>query len=160
LRNCSRSHLATESRSGWRGVEGNEGNGDILLFIENQNVPFSCPGLYVTDDPGSKDAAARKGALSIRLGLGWAKSHSFHTGQTPVLKYNRQLMMAILHDKIRIAKAVNVTVITLDEAPRGYADFDQGVARKFVIDPHGSVKNVDSMRQTRTRSHVAEAALA
>ncbi|MGB7159581.1 MAG: formaldehyde dehydrogenase, glutathione-independent [Tepidisphaeraceae bacterium] len=98
------------------------------------------PGLYVTDDPGSKDAAARRGALSIRFGLGWAKSHSFHTGQTPVLKYNRQLMMAILHDKIQIAKAVNVTVITLDEAPRGYADFDQGVAKKFVLDPHGAVK--------------------
>jgi len=74
--------------------------------------------------------------------MGWAKSHSFHTGQTPVLKYNRQLMMAILHDKIHIAKAVNVNVITLDEAPRGYADFDQGVAKKFVIDPHGSLRNV------------------
>jgi glutathione-independent formaldehyde dehydrogenase len=48
--------------------------------------------------------------------------------------------MAILHDKIQIAKAVNVTVITLDDAPRGYAEFDQGVPKKFVIDPHGSLK--------------------
>ena len=46
----------------------------------------------------------------IRLGLGWAKSHSFSTGQTPVLKYHRQLMEAILRGKIQIAKAVNVTV--------------------------------------------------
>jgi glutathione-independent formaldehyde dehydrogenase len=29
------------------------------------------------------------------------------------------------------------SVITLDQAPQGYADFDKGVARKFVIDPHG-----------------------
>jgi uncharacterized membrane protein len=72
----------------------------------------------------------------IRLGLGWAKSHAFQTGQTPVLKYNRQLMQAILHDKIRIAKAVNVTVISLDEAPKGYVDFDKGAAKKFVLDPH------------------------
>jgi len=50
------------------------------------------------------------------------------------------LMMAILHDRIHIAKAVNTTVITLDEAPKGYADFDKGAARKFVIDPHGSLK--------------------
>jgi glutathione-independent formaldehyde dehydrogenase len=64
----------------------------------------------------------------------------FFTGQTPVLKYNRGLMLAILHDRIKIAKAVNTTVITLDAAPQGYADFDKGVARKFVIDPHGSVK--------------------
>ncbi len=25
----------------------------------------------------------------------------------------------------------------LDEAPRGYAEFDQGAARKYVLDPHG-----------------------
>src|ERR1700685_3625720 len=91
------------------------------------------PGLYVTADPGAKDTAAREGNLSLHFGLGWAKSHAFFTGQTPVLKYNRGLMMAILHDRIQIAKAVNTTVISLDEAPKGYADFDKGVARKFVI---------------------------
>jgi glutathione-independent formaldehyde dehydrogenase len=55
------------------------------------------------------------------------------------MMYNRQLMMAILHDKARIADAVNVQVISLDEAPSGYRDFDQGAAKKFVLDPHGSV---------------------
>jgi glutathione-independent formaldehyde dehydrogenase len=94
------------------------------------------PGLYVTGDPGAVNEAAKIGSLSIRIGLGWAKSHSFTTGQCPVMKYNRNLMMAILHDKIRIAKAVNVTTITLDEAPKGYTDFDKGAARKFVIKPH------------------------
>jgi glutathione-independent formaldehyde dehydrogenase len=98
------------------------------------------PGLYVTDDPGASDRAAKHGNLSIRLGLGWAKSHTLCTGQTPVMKYNRGLMMAILHDRIQIAKAVNTTVISLDKAPQSYAEFDKGVARKFVIDPHGSLK--------------------
>jgi glutathione-independent formaldehyde dehydrogenase len=56
------------------------------------------------------------------------------------MKYNRALMMAVLHDRIHIAQAVNATVISLDEAPRGYADFDRGVARKFVIDPHGLLR--------------------
>src|SRR6185436_3214311 len=95
------------------------------------------PGLYVTDDPGSKDAAARKGSLSIRFGLGWAKSHSFHTGQTPVMKYNHNLMQAILWDRLPIADIVNVTVVSLDDAPDGYRQFDGGAPRKFVIDPHG-----------------------
>ena len=76
----------------------------------------------------------------MRFGLGWAKSHRFFTGQTPVLKYNRQLMQAILHDRLPIAKIVNATVISLDEAPKGYQDFDNGVAEKFVIDPHGLVQ--------------------
>jgi glutathione-independent formaldehyde dehydrogenase len=98
------------------------------------------PGLYVTDDPGAGDQAAKHGNLSIRLGLGWAKSHTLCTGQTPVMKYNRGLMMAILHDRIHIAKAVNATVITLDQAPQSYADFDKGAARKFVIDPHNILK--------------------
>ncbi len=48
-------------------------------------------------------------------------------------------MMAILHDKIQIAKACNVTLITLDEAVKGYRDFDKGAAKKFVFDPHGLV---------------------
>ena len=61
------------------------------------------------------------GNLSIRIGLGWAKSHSFVTGQCPVMRYHRPLMQAILHGKTEPAKAVNVTVITLDEAPQGYA---------------------------------------
>ncbi len=97
------------------------------------------PGLYVTEDPGAVDEAARQGALSMRFGLGWAKSHSFHTGQCPVMKYHRPLMQAILFDKIKIADAVNVQVITLDQAVQGYADFDGGVSKKFVIDPHGMV---------------------
>jgi glutathione-independent formaldehyde dehydrogenase len=98
------------------------------------------PGLYVTGDPGGVDAAAKVGSLSIRIGLGWAKSCSFTTGQCPVMRYNRNLMQAILYDKVEIAKAVNVTVIRLDDAPKGYKDFDKGAARKFVIDPHASLR--------------------
>jgi glutathione-independent formaldehyde dehydrogenase len=62
------------------------------------------------------DEAAKVGSLSLRLGLGWAKSHSFVTGQCPVMKYNRNLMMAILHDKVQIAKNVNAPPISLDQA--------------------------------------------
>jgi glutathione-independent formaldehyde dehydrogenase len=94
------------------------------------------PGLYVTGDPGAADEAAKEGSLSIRIGLGWAKSHSFTTGQCPVMRYHRGLMNAILNDRVEIAKAVNATVITLDEAPQGYKDFDSGVARKYVLNPN------------------------
>jgi len=110
-----------------------------LMTITRAGGGIGIPGLYVTDDPGGIDAAAKTGNLSIRIGLGWAKSHSFMTGQCPVLKYNRQLMQAILYGKIKIAKAVNVTVISLDEGPKGYKDFDKGASKKFVIDPHKSL---------------------
>src|SRR5450432_4489529 len=107
-----------------------------LMTICRAGGALGIPGLYVTDDPGGVDKAAQHGNLSIRIGLGWAKSHSLHTGQCPVMRYHRQLMQAILHDKIQIAKAVNATIISLDEAPQGYKDFDKGAAKKYVIDPH------------------------
>jgi len=110
-----------------------------LMEITRAAGAIGIPGLYVTGDPGGIDENAKVGNLSIRIGLGWARSHHFTTGQCPVMKYNRQLMMAILYDKIKIAKAVNVTVITLDEGPQGYKDFDRGAAKKFVLDPHGMV---------------------
>ena len=110
-----------------------------LMEVTRAGGALGIPGLYVTGDPGGVDANAKVGNLGIRIGLGWAKSHTFTTGQCPVMKYNRALMQAILYDKIQIAKAVNVTVIPLTEAPRGYRDFDKGAAAKFVMDPHGMI---------------------
>ncbi|MEJ8280120.1 formaldehyde dehydrogenase, glutathione-independent [Pseudonocardia spirodelae] len=110
-----------------------------VMQVTRVGGALGIPGLYVTGDPGAADDNAKEGTLGVRIGLGWAKSHSFTTGQCPVKKYNRQLMQAILSGRAQIAKAVNATTISLDDAPRGYAEFDGGVARKFVIDPHGSV---------------------
>ena len=97
------------------------------------------PGLYVTGDPGGIDENAKIGQLGVRIGLGWAKSLSFTTGQCPVMRYHRQLMNAILHDKVQIAKAVNATVISLEDAPQGYKDFDKGAAKKFVLNPNNLI---------------------
>jgi glutathione-independent formaldehyde dehydrogenase len=108
-----------------------------LMDFTRAGGGLGIPGLYVTGDPGAADDAAKQGSLSIRLGLGWAKSHHFSTGQCPVMQYHRQLMQAILHDRVQIAKAVNATAITLADAPRGYQEFDQGASRKYVLDPNG-----------------------
>ena len=110
-----------------------------VMSVTRAGGKLGIPGLYVTGDPGAADQDAKEGTLKVRLGLGWAKSHSFTTGQCPVLKYNRGLMMSILHDKAQIARAVNATVISLDDAPRGYQEFDKGAAKKYVIDPNGMI---------------------
>ena len=110
-----------------------------VMSITQVGGRVGIPGLYVTGDPGGIDENAKIGQLGVRIGLGWAKSLSFTTGQCPVMRYHRQLMNAILHDKVQIAKAVNATVISLDEAPQGYVDFDKGAAKKFVLNPHGMV---------------------
>jgi glutathione-independent formaldehyde dehydrogenase len=108
-----------------------------LMEITAAGGALGIPGLYVTGDPGGVDEAAKKGSLSLSLGTGWAKSLSFTTGQCPVMRYNRQLMMAILHDRVHIAENVNAKAIPLEEAPKGYAEFDAGAATKYVLDPNG-----------------------
>ena len=112
---------------------------NALMEVVRAGGGVGIPGLYVTGDPGGVDDNAKIGNLGIRIGLGWAKSHHFTTGQCPVMTYHRQLMQAILYEKATPAEACNVTMISLDEAPQGYSDFDKGAARKYVIDPHGAV---------------------
>jgi threonine dehydrogenase-like Zn-dependent dehydrogenase len=118
------------------------------------SVPFNIAGASAPCPRASKarhprpvrDRRPRRGRRLREAGvavdpdrLGWAKSHSFTTGQCPVMRYHHGLMNAILHDRVAIADAVNATVIPLDDAPLGYAEFDGGAAQKFVIDPHGMV---------------------
>jgi glutathione-independent formaldehyde dehydrogenase len=125
------------------GKDGEEAPATVLnslMSVVRAAGSIGIPGLYVTDDPGAHDEASKTGNLKMRFGLGWAKSHRFYTGQTPVLKYNRQLMQAILHDRLPIGQIVNATVIPLNDAAKGYADFDKGAAKKFVLDPHGLLK--------------------
>jgi glutathione-independent formaldehyde dehydrogenase len=125
-------------------AKGHHGGGEAPATVLNSLMDITAaggamgiPGLYVTGDPGGVDEAAKKGSLSLSLGTGWAKSLSFTTGQCPVMKYNRGLMMAILHDRVHIAKNVNAKAISLEDAPRGYAEFDAGAATKYVLNPNG-----------------------
>jgi glutathione-independent formaldehyde dehydrogenase len=108
-----------------------------LMTLTAAGGALGIPGLYVTGDPGGVDEAAKVGSLSLNLGAGWARSLSFTTGQCPVMKYNYGLMRAILADRVHIARNVNAKAINLDEAPRGYEEFDKGSATKYVLNPNG-----------------------
>lgn len=123
-----------------RGDHGTEHNAAVLnqaMDVTRAGGGIGIPGLYVTEDPGAQDEVARHGTVSLRFGVGWAKSLTFATGQTPTMQYNRKLREAILNDRVHIARNVNATVISLDDAPQAYQEFDAGVPKKFVIDPHG-----------------------
>jgi glutathione-independent formaldehyde dehydrogenase len=137
---CGVDAVGFEARGHGHGKDAEEAPATVLnslMDITAAGGALGIPGLYVTGDPGGIDEAAKKGALSLSLGTGWAKSLSFTTGQCPVMKYNRQLMMAILHDRVSIAKNVNAKPITLEDAPKGYAEFDAGAATKYVLNPNG-----------------------
>ena len=49
---------------------------------------------------------------------------------------------------------MNVEVISLDDAPKGYAEFDKGVAKKFVINPHNMIP------AAKPQAHAKEEAVA
>src|ERR671932_1645376 len=128
-----------------------------IMAITRAGGRLGIPGLYVTEDPGASNEPAKHGSLSMKFGLRWGKSHAFFTGQCPVKKYNRQLMMAILHDKAQIARAVNATVLPLDQAPEGYQEFDSGVSKKFVLDPHGDLQGVQRAGQEEEKGLIDKA---
>ena len=48
-------------------------------------------------------------------------------------------MRSNLHDRVQIARAVNATVIALEDAPQGHQDFDKGAATKYVLNPNGLI---------------------
>ena len=109
-----------------------------VMSVTRAGGKLGIPGLYVTGDPGAATRTPRK-ARSGPPGPGLGEVPLVHHRPVPGLKYNRGLMMSILHDKAQIAKAVNATVISLDDAPRGYQEFDKGAAKKYVIDPNGMI---------------------
>src|SRR5689334_1148796 len=57
---------------------------NALMEITRAAGAIGIPGLYVTGDPGGVDENAKVGRLSIRIGLGWARSHTLTTDQCPV----------------------------------------------------------------------------
>ena len=70
------------------GTEGSQGEAPATVLNTVMDITRSAgrlgiPGLYVTGDPGAVDEPAKVGSLSIRIGLGWAKSHAFTDRPVP-----------------------------------------------------------------------------
>jgi glutathione-independent formaldehyde dehydrogenase len=115
---------------------------NVLFEVVRAGGAMGVPGIYTDLDPGApRDELHKKGELPLAFSKAWIKSPKLTAGQAPVMKYNRDLMMAILWDRMPyLGEVVNTEIIALDEAPDAYKAFSDGSPRKYVIDPHGSVK--------------------
>lgn len=123
------------------GEEQSEAVINTLLEVVRAAGAIGIPGIYTHPDPGASSSLTRAGQLPIDFGKAWIKSPKLMAGQAPIMSYNRDLMMAILWDRMPYLSAMlNTEIISLDQAPEAYATFSEGSANKFVIDPHGSVK--------------------
>ena len=86
--------------------DGTEQNAAVLnqaMEVTRAAGAIGIPGLYVTEDPGAQDPAARQGTVSLRFGIGWAKSLTFHRPD-PTMQYHRGPREAILADRVPIAR--------------------------------------------------------
>jgi glutathione-independent formaldehyde dehydrogenase len=98
------------------------------------------PGVYTNFDPGAPPELNKKGKMALNFPEEWVKSPSFTAGRCPVMHYNRDLMMAILWDRMPyLIPLLNTEIIPVEKAVEAYKIFHKGSANKFVIDPHGSL---------------------
>ena len=109
---------------------------DTCIDVIKPGGRLGVPGVYISVDPKSADWHGKIGRPPFEWGRAWDKNLTLATGQTPVMKYNRQLMTSILFGRVSLNRILGTTVITLDEAPQAYAQLAEGVPQKFVLDPH------------------------
>lgn len=112
-----------------------------LMEVVRAGGGMGVPGVYAEGDPKAKTKEAKQGKMLLDFGKSWIKSPSIVAGQAPVMRYNRQLMQAILWGRMDyVSDVVATEVISLDEAVDAYRIFDEGSPKKFVIDPHGLIR--------------------
>ena len=120
---------------------------DTAIEVTRPTGGIGVPGVYLPIDPNAKTAEAKVGRIPFEFGRAWDKGLSIYTGQAPVMKYNRQLMTAILFDRVKLSRVLNTTIIPLEDAPGAYKEFESGVPQKFVLDPHGVLRKSNQARQ-------------
>ena len=114
---------------------------DLMQVVRAGSGGMGIPGIYTDGDPRATTEAHKQGKLLLDFGKAWIKSPRLTAGQAPVMKYNRDLMMAILWGRMPyLREVINPEVVTLDQAVEAYAKFDHGAPKKYVIDPHGSIR--------------------
>ena len=123
------------------GQEHSEAVINTLFEVVRAGGAMGIPGIYTDADPGAKTNLTKHGELPLALSKAWIKSPSLTAGQAPIMKYNRDLMMAILWDRMPyLGEVANTEIISLEQVPEAYKSFSDGSPKKFVIDPHGCVK--------------------
>jgi glutathione-independent formaldehyde dehydrogenase len=97
--------------------------------------------------------------MALSFPKAWVKSPHFMAGQCPVMRYNRDLMMSILWNRMPyLTPLLNTEVIPLDRTTEAYKIFDEGAPVKYVIDPHNMTKLAAGESERAKRPRVAHPA--
>jgi glutathione-independent formaldehyde dehydrogenase len=113
---------------------------DLLFRVVRSTGKVSVPGVFFSPDPKPTSISSGMGKYQLGFALAWNKCISIvGTGQCPVKRYNRNLMKSIQHDQLSVSSLLNIEIISMDEAPKAYKAFNEGIGKKFIIDPHGII---------------------
>jgi glutathione-independent formaldehyde dehydrogenase len=114
---------------------------NMLIEVIKPAGAIGIPGVYTDLDPGAPNELNKRGLMALSFPKAWVKSPAFMAGQCPVMRYNRDLMMAILWDRMPyLTDLLHTEVITLEDAVDAYKVFRDGSPSKYVIDPHNTTK--------------------
>jgi glutathione-independent formaldehyde dehydrogenase len=114
---------------------------NMLMEVVKPAGAIGIPGVYTDQDPGAPTPLNKDGKMGWAFPKAWVKSPSFTAGQCSVMRYNRDLMMAILWDRMPyLTPLLNTEIIPLEKAPEAYKVFHDGSPKKYVIDPHNVTK--------------------
>jgi len=111
---------------------------EVPNLTMNNLVNTGVVGVFLPEDPGAKDALAKKGQIAFDFGQFWLKGLKVGTGQANVKAYNRRL-----RDLITARKANPSFIIShelpLEQAPDAYKNFDDRKDgwTKVVLKPGG-----------------------
>jgi len=123
---------------------------NMLIQVIKPAGAIGIPGVYTDLDPGAPNELNKQGLMALSFSKAWVKSPAFMAGQCPVMRYNRELMMAILWGRMPyLTDLLNTEVITLDDAVEAYKVFHEGSPKKYVIDPHNTTKLAASTSKRR-----------
>lgn len=117
---------------------------NALFEVVRANGAMGIPGIYCAGDPKARNEDEQQGRYGLDFGKAWIKSPHLTVGQCPVMHYHRDLMQAILWDRMPyLSKLLNVQVIGLDDAIEAYRIFDGGLGQEIRHRPSWSDKDGD-----------------
>ena len=80
-------------------------------------------GVFVPEDPKSRDKLEKHGQIAFDFGMFWSKGQRMGTGQTNVKAYNRYLCK-LIHDGKAKPSFIVSHELPLEKAPEAYKHFD------------------------------------
>jgi glutathione-independent formaldehyde dehydrogenase len=97
---------------------------DNLVNVVRTTGGIGVVGVYMPEDSGAANDAAKEGRIGFQYGTFFTKGQSMGTGQAPVKRYNRQLRDLIITGKANPGFLVSHE-LGLDQAASGYDHFDK-----------------------------------